>query len=485
MFTAGAPLVALREPPSSVQAEQALLGALLHNNKSLALCPDLKAEHFSHPIHTEVFTEIQAMIGHGHMVDGVTLHAFFEAKGRLAQIGGPAYIADLYASMISTSLVKDYARVITDTWTRRQMIDIGAEIVDRAFGANGDTDVDAALTESVSALVALRPEGRSSRFGDAGDRLVAQAEATSRGDVGSALLDTGLHSVDRLVNGLAPGELYYIGARSGTGKTQFLMGMARHNARRLEAAGDKGRILFFSLEMEATALAAISIAAESNWSADQIRNGQIGESEDWLRFHTKAREIQALQIDVDDRRVNLDQLAVRARMAASQGNVRMIGIDFMELVERGRRYARMEETEWMRFLSYQLKGLAKDLRVPIVVLRQLNQPRDRSANAKPTLESIPYDGGRAADAVFAIWREVLDMPDDPPGIGLIRDADKAFDARNNWRLKREALTNTALFIGLKRRFGPPDVATLIFNGPRMRFEERRQESMFEGELGNV
>lgn len=252
----------------------------------------------------------------------------------------------------------------------------------------------------------------------------------------------------------------------------MMMQAARHIAREFAQETKKiPHVWIGSLEMQVDGLMAISIAAESKWTADQIRGGSIGDGDDWMALISKARELQTLPIEIDDRRSDLTALSARLRAACQTKNVRVAFIDYMELIRRSPENQRMSQSEWIPFLGDELKILAKSLGIPIVALRQINKSRDREVSTRPALADLPYDGGQAADAVFAYWREVIDMPEDPPGLVLVKDAEKRAQAKADWEDRRATVRDWAEFFAVKRRFGPLASARMRFIGPRMRVEE--------------
>lgn len=474
-----APIFGLREPPANLAAEQALLGALLANNKAHARVAEfLRAEHFADPANARIYAAIVQRIEAGHLADAVTLKVELEHAGTLDAVGGVAYLAQLLGAMVGIINAGEYGRAIHDAWVRRQLIDVGETLVNEAFGANppgedGQTQIGRALERLLSLGEVTGGQRGAIEFGVAARAVVQRAEAAHRGDAGHQRLDTGLAPVDALWGGLWPGQLYYLMARSRTGKTPAMLQFARQVAAQLRSEAETtGRpmehVHVFSLEMTAEDLLTVNLAATTRWTADEIRAGRIGGAADWLALNDAATELGRLPIVVDDQgEIDIGALALRARTIARQKHTRLICVDFRELIRRPREHAKMGLPEWVPFLGYQLKALAKALNVPVLALAQINKSRDGQETTRPTLSDLPYDGGQAADGVFALHRPELYMDASPPKTDVRLSQEKQAAIRAAWHYERAQAKNVTEFIALKRRFGPQASCRLQFLGPRM------------------
>lgn len=491
------PLLGLsqRLPPANLQAEQGLLGAILANNRAFEAAAFLEPAHFADPIHGRLFAEIRQRLGAGRPVDAVTLAGELQSAGILDEVGGTKYLADLLTALVSPRFAPEYARAVRDTWLRRQVIDIAEGAVNAAFAAPdlarpGDTLV----SEAIDRLLRLGEEATAGTTGPvtlaaALTQAVDRADAAQRGEHGAARLDTGVRTFDALWQGLWPGELYYLMARSRTGKTSAMALIARNVAARLLAEAEQaGRepehVHVLSLEMTAESYGVINLAATTPFTADEIKAGRV---RDWNKLREAQAALSRLPIVVDDEGgMTVSQVVTRARVVARTRRTRLLLIDYGELIRRGRDEARMGLPEWIPLLGYRLKELSKALRIPIVALRQINKSRDTADSARPTLTDLPYDGGQAADAVFALHRPELAINEETAPSSTrqatMRGGDKGGDADRAWIDRRERAQGVAEFGALKRRFGPTGWRQMRFDGPRMLFVDPESED--GGPLGD-
>ena len=288
------PLLGLtqRLPPSNLQAEQALLGALLANNKAFERVAEfLAAEHFADPIHGKIFQAIQRRVDVGQLADAITLRTEFEHNGVLDEVGGTAYLAQLLTAMVGIINAGEYGRAIHDAWLRRQLIDVGEEVVNNAFGADPELMAATRWKRPSSGcsnwpITGPRPAG-SSNSARHSPRRSKSAESAFRRPGHVSGLSTGLRDLDKKMGGLHPSDLIILAGRPGMGKTALATKIAFGAARSLlaEARADdpnavsKGSVAFFSLEMSADQIALRLLAEEARVSGDRIRRGEIGQKD--------------------------------------------------------------------------------------------------------------------------------------------------------------------------------------------------------------
>src|SRR5829696_4055331 len=253
-----------RVPPSNLQAEQALLGALLANNKAYERVSEFLApEHFADPVHGRIFRAIQRRVEAGHLADVVTLRPEFEHSGELDEVGGPAYLAQLLSAMIGIINAGEYGRLVHDCWLRRQLVDVGEEVVNRAFGAEAELDGKDQLEAAEQRLFDLSKDDGSGggviTFERALATAVMAAERAFSTPGGVSGLPSGLRDLDAKTGGLHPSDLVILAGRPGMGKTalatKIAFGAAKALVREAQEAGPdvmpRGQVAVFSLEMSA------------------------------------------------------------------------------------------------------------------------------------------------------------------------------------------------------------------------------------------
>src|SRR5208337_1818154 len=348
MNTLSSPLLGLsqRLPPSNLQAEQALLGALLANNKAYERVSEfLLPEHFADPIHGRIFQAIQRRVEAGQLADAVTLKAEFEHSGVLGEVGGTAYLAQLLTAMVGIINAGEYARAIHDAWLRRQLIDLGETVVNNAFGAEPELDGRAQIEVAEQSLFDL-----SNRGGEQGgfmtfERALAEAlrsaEAAFKRTGHVSGISTGLRDLDGKMGGLHPSDLVILAGRPGMGKTalatKIAYGAARamlEDARRTSPdVKPPGAVAVFSLEMSAEQLATRLLAEQARVSCDQIRRGEIGQK-DFDRFYLVSRELQSLPIHIDDTpAITLSAMRTRCRRLKQRAKgLSLVVVDYLQLM---------------------------------------------------------------------------------------------------------------------------------------------------------
>src|SRR5271169_6751179 len=270
MNTIDSPLLGLsqRLPPSNLQAEQALLGALLANNRAYERVAEfLLPDHFADPVHGRIYHAIMRRIEAGQLADAVTLKAEFEHTGLLEEVGGTAYLAQLLAAMVGIINAGEYGRAVHDAWLRRQLIDIGETVVNQAFGAEPDLDGPKQIEAAEQSLFDLAKDGGGGggfiTFHTALRQAIEGAERAFHRPGHVSGLSTGLRDIDKKMGGLHPSDLVILAGRPGMGKTALATKVAYGAAKSLlaEARRDdpnavaRAAVAIFSLEMSAEQLA--------------------------------------------------------------------------------------------------------------------------------------------------------------------------------------------------------------------------------------
>ncbi|MCS6931594.1 MAG: replicative DNA helicase [Acetobacteraceae bacterium] len=483
-----------RLPPANLQAEQALLGAILANNRAYERVSEFLApEHFADPVHGRIYAAIARRIEAGQLADAVTLKAEFEHSGLLEEVGGTAYLAQLLTAMVGVINAGEYGRVIHDAWLRRQLIEIGETVVNRAFGGPGEEVLDAReqLEAAEQALFELSKENAAQGgfigFERALQQAVEAAERAFTRGAGVSGLSTGLRSLDERLGGLHPSDLVILAGRPGMGKTalatKIAFGAARAILREAREADPnavpKGGVAVFSLEMSAEQLATRLLAEESRVSGDRIRRGEIGQKE-FDRFLEVSRELQALPIFIDDTpAITLSALRTRCRRLKRTKGLDLIVVDYLQLMRPSPGTRPESRVLEISQITQGLKAIAKELSVPVLALSQLSRAVESREDKRPQLADLRESGSieQDADVVLFIYRDEYYLAQREPKPAAIEGRDEAdrmakFEAAHDaWKQRMAEAHNRADLIIAKQRHGPTGTVPLFFEAEFTRFAD--------------
>jgi len=478
--------VSQRLPPANLQAEQALLGALLTNNRAYDRVSDfLTGAHFADEVNGRIYDAISRRIEGGQLADPVTLRAEFENTGVLDSVGGTAYLARLLTSMVGIINAADYGRVIHDAWIRRQLIDIGQDVVNNAFGARPDLDGPNQIAASEEALFKLATEkGQDGGF-QSFDRALADAleiaqQAFNRsGDVVG--LTTGLRDLDKKTGGLHPSDLLILAGRPAMGKTALATKIAFSAARAImEEARDapadakpKGSVAIFSLEMSSEQLATRILSEQASVSGEKIRRGDLGQKE-FDRFVQVSRELAQLPLHIDDTpAISLSAMRTRCRRLARTKGLSLVVVDYLQLMRPSVGSKAENRVLEISMITQGLKALAKELSVPVIALSQLSRQVESREDKRPMLSDLRESGSieQDADAVMFVYRDQYYLQQRQPKETSYDSQDKYQTAMEEWQRKMDLAHNRAELILEKQRHGPTGTVHLFFEGEFTRFAD--------------
>jgi len=492
-----------RLPPSNVAAEQALLGALMANNRAYDRISDFLApEHFADPIHGRIYAAIQRRVENSQIADPITLRVDFEHSGVLEEVGGTAYLAQLVTAMVGIINAGDYGRAIYDAWVRRQLIDIGETVVNNAFGADVELDGVAQIGAAEQTLFDLATKGRSDNrmvtFERALTNAIEVAEAAFKRQGQVSGLTTGLRDLDKKTGGLHKSDLLILAGRPGMGKTALATKIAFGAARALmreaqeaaEVAADPqasederakarqtvarpGSVAIFSLEMSSEQLATRLLSEESRVSGERIRKGEIGERE-FARFVSVSRELQTLPLLIDDTpAINLSALRTRCRRLARTRGLSLIVIDYLQLMRPSPGVRAENRVLEISMITQGLKALAKELAVPVMALSQLSRSVESREDKRPQLSDLRESGSieQDADAVMFVYRDEYYLQQRAPKQMAFDSEDKFQGALEKWQRDMEQVHNKAELLLEKQRHGPTGKIELFFEGEFTRFAD--------------
>jgi replicative DNA helicase len=475
-----------RLPPTNLQAEQALLGALLANNKAYERVSEfLSPDHFADPIHARVFAAIARRIEAGQLADAVTLKAEFEHSGVLDEVGGTGYLAQLLSAMVGIINAGEYGRAVHDAWIRRELIDIGETVVNNAFGAIAELDGTAQTEAAEQALFDLAAKGGSEggfvTFKDALIEAIQIAERAFSRPGGVSGLSTGLRDLDKKTGGMHPSDLLILAGRPGMGKTALATKIAYGAAKALleEAraadpnAVPKAGVAMFSLEMSAEQLATRLLAEEARISGDRIRRGDIGQK-DFDRFVQVSREISGLPLHIDDTpAITLSAMRTRCRRLKRTKGLSLVVVDYLQLMRPPAGFRPENRVQEISQITQGLKALAKELEVPVLALSQLSRQVESREDKRPQLSDLRESGSieQDADVVMFIFRDEYYLQQRAPKQLAFDNEDKFHSATEKWQRDMEQVHNRAELLIEKQRHGPTGKIDLFFEGEFTRFTD--------------
>jgi replicative DNA helicase len=472
-----------RTAPHNIEAEQALIGAILVNNEAYYRVSDfLEPRHFFEPTHQRLFELATTLIRAGKVASPVTLKTFLPPDADIAGLTLSQYLARLAAEATTVINAQDYGRTISDLSLRRSLILIGEDMVNVAFDAPVDFSPRSQIEDAERRLYELaeigRYDGGFQRFAAALTTAVDMAARAYQRDGRLSGIATGLEDLDRQMGGLQPSDLIILAGRPGMGKTALATNIAYNVARawRSEPRPDGreetvngGIVGFFSLEMSAEQLATRIISEQTEIASYRIRRGEIDPG-DFDRIAAVAREMQALPLYIDETGgLSIAQLAARARRLKRQRGLDLLVIDYLQLLQGSMRRASEGRVQEVTEITTGLKALAKDLNVPILALSQLSRQVENRDDKRPQLADLRESGSieQDADVVVFVFREEYYLKNKEPRAGT--------EEHFKWQAEMDAVHGKAEVIIGKQRHGPTGTIALQFKADVTRFSNLARE----------
>lgn len=467
-----------RVMPHNDELEQALLGALLVNNRSLEKVSEfLRPEHFYNPVHGRIYDAICKFVERGQDASPTTLKNFFEKDQDLAHVGGGQYLADLAAHIISVVNVEDYGRTVYELHLCRALVTLGEDVVNDAYthdvDKNATSQIEAAERRLFDLATAGDYKGGFIPFNQSLTKAITQAQQAYQ-RVGSVTgITTGLTDIDKKLGGLQKSDLIIVAGRPSMGKSVFAMNIALSAARKhFQTTGKEGACVgVFSLEMSAEQLASRILGQMSEISSDKIRRGEVKDT-DFQKFVEASHELSQVPLYIDDTAaLTVSAIRTRARRLKRQSNLGMIVIDYLQLIQgSGRGDSRVQEVSE---ITRSLKALAKELDVPVVALSQLSRAVEQRDNKRPQLADLRESGSieQDADIVIFLYREEYYLEREQPQQKPEENADKFASRHEDWLRRMEQSHNVAEVIIAKQRHGPIGTVKLCFEGEFTRFSD--------------
>jgi replicative DNA helicase len=428
--------------PQNIEAEYGVLGSLIIDPEAIALVADfLTPEDFYRDAHRTLYDVILALYEKRQPADFITLNDELERQGKLKDIGGPGYITGLCNQVPTSGNAEYYARIVAQKALYRRLIHVAGRIAASAYGEETD-----ALEQAEQAIFALGQHGAASDFTPIGAVMNECMETLSiiHDKRGSLLgVPTGFRYLDTALSGLQPSDLIIGAGRPGTGKTSFALSIAANAAYK-----HQHRVAIFSLEMGKQQLGVRLLSMMTQINQQRLRTGWVHD-EEWEHLVTTMGTLSTGHIWIDDTAaITLTALRSKARRLQAQHGLDLLIVDYLQLMramQEGKRYSNREQE--IAEISRGLKGIAKELGVPVLALAQLSRAVENRSSKVPQLSDLRESGAieNDADVVLFIYRDELYNPE------------------------AEESKNTADIIIAKHRNGPTGEVRLGFEASQTRF----------------
>ncbi len=431
-------------PPQNIEAEQSVLGGILLDNLALNTVLELlETSDFYSEAHRKIFSSIIDLSNRNEPCDLITLSNILKDQKRIEQVGGTAYLASLVDNVSSSANIGYYAKIIKEKSILRRLIGTATEILNKTYEAGAD--VDSVLDEAEHAIFEISENKIRPSFYPMRDIIKDSFKTIERLYANKELVtgvSTGFDKIDDMTSGLQRSDLIIIAGRPSMGKTAFALNIAQHASLELGIP-----VAVFSLEMSKEQLATRMLAAEARVDSQRLRKGFLGET-DWPKLTTAAGRLSEAPIYIDDTpAITVIEMKAKARRLKAENGLGLIVLDYLQLM-RGSMYKDSREQE-ISEISRSLKGLAKELSVPVIALSQLNRKVEDRTSRRPQMADLRESGAieQDADVIAFIYRdEVYNHSEDNPEKGIAE-----------------------IIIG-KQRNGPTGTVKLAFQEKYTRFE---------------
>jgi len=464
-------------PPHNIEAEQALLGALLFDNEVYYRVGDwLKAEHFYDPLHARIYETASRLIISGSLADAVVLKSQFERDAGMQEIGGVVYLADLMREAPDPASATEYARLVYDLALRRELIRFGGDLT-QAATEPGETPATGLLEDAERSLFALAETGSARRtlqpFHVALQESMSMALAAYNRGGGLSGISSGLKSLDKKLGGMHRSDLIILAGRPSMGKSSLALNIAFSMARAYEAeetpdgqrkTKNGGVVAFFSLEMSSEQLATRLISDYTGISGFLIRQGKIDATQ-FEEIRDAVGEISDTPLYIDDTGgLPIGALTARARRLKRRVGLDCVIVDYLQLVT-GSNTRSDNRVQEVSEVTQALKALAKELNVPVIALSQLSRQVEQRDDKKPQLSDLRESGSieQDADVVMFVYRESYYLERAEPKENT--------DQHLAWEDEMRLVRNQADVIIAKQRHGPIGSVKVHFDPDRTKFSD--------------
>ncbi len=441
-------------PPQNLEAEQSVLGGILLDDMALSTVQEVLAqEDFYSDAHRKIFAAAVELSNRNEPCDLITLSNILKDQKQMEKVGGTAYLASLVDNVASAANIAYYAKIIKEKSVLRSLIGSATEILNNSYDAS--MDVDQILDEAEHAIFEISENKIRPSFYPIRDIIKDSFKTIERLFEKKELITgvaTGFDKLDEMTSGFQRSDLIIIAGRPSMGKTAFALNIAQFAALEMGVP-----VAIFSLEMAREQLAMRMLAGEARVNSQRLRKGFLGET-DWPKLTTAAGRLSDAPIYIDDTPgITVIQMKAKSRRLKADKGLGLIVLDYLQLMKGSSAYSNSREQE-ISEISRSLKGLAKELNLPVIALSQLNRKVEDRPNRKPQMADLRESGAieQDADVIAFIYRdEVYNTSEDNPEKGIAE-----------------------IIIG-KQRNGPTGVVKLAFQKDYTRFENlaRSDEGM--------
>lgn len=481
--------------PQNIEAEQALIGAILANNKAFEKVSEfLKSQHFADSIHAKIFEVMALLIGRGHIADVITLKNYFEQEGTLAEVGGPNYLIKLADSASPMTNVEYYAQFVYDKYLRRELINTGTEIVNNAFKETAELSAGDQIEAAEQQLFRLSDQGDAQggfiEFSTALSSSLGYIEQAFQKEGKISGLPTGLEKLDYKTGGLNNSDLIIIAGRPAMGKTALATNIAYNVAEYMGRAKDvephdRG-VAFFSLEMSSDQLASRILSTVTQTPGSKMRTGELDNAQ-FTRIAAAVRELENIPLYIDDTPgVTINSIRTRARRLKRTKGLGLIVIDYIQLISgSGSKKNEGNRVQELSEISRGLKIMAKELKVPVIALSQLNRGVEQRDDKRPLMSDLRESGSieQDADIVMFVYRENYYIHNEEPKQKQNETPDHLQHRLEEWQKKDRETANLAEVIIGKQRHGPTGTVKLFWNGEFAQFGNLANEEALPDQMG--
>ena len=487
-FPIAAPAPEPQQLPRNVEAEAAMLGAMMIDNRLADdLLDRLEPAHFYEPLHGRVFAAIRTLRSNDMLATPVTLRPMFEADEAMKELGGPAYLAQLTGSGAGLIGARQFATQIYDLAMLRALVTVGRTLVDRAMDTSEEVNPRAQIEAAEEELFKVSADGgvesHTKSFAQATTMAVKMAERALNSGGNLSGVTTGLESMNSKIGGMHHSDLMILAGRPGMGKTSLATNIAFNAAQRWmrdmrdgiapkDSVGAK--VAFFSLEMSADQLATRILSEQSGISSEALRMGKISRA-DFARLASAAAELENLPLFIDDTGgLSIGALHTRVRRLQRRHNneIGLVVVDYLQLMTAGGK-GQDNRVQEISEISRGLKTLAKDLNVPVLALSQLSRAVEQREDKRPQLSDLRESGSieQDADMVWFVYREDYYIAAKEPKRPAEGDDARSFDDHAKWAADMERVYGLAELIVAKQRHGATGKVMLKFDPTVTKFSD--------------